>query len=238
MKRRGEFKIPDVQSHSTSEVEVFYYLKNLRILIPRSISLCFTWQFKYQYFFEFAIMAVKMQERNRRRELGALFGSAVLAGSVAMPGMIKGQEEDQYVITPAHSEGCDKTLWNHIYSKDRLEIIDDCITVSGTIEEVEAQGDGDYHVLLNLDPEFSWIIEDPRFENNDREQGGNLVTEPICSSPIIDIRVLAQFPCLNFSQEFSLEEGRHVTMSGAFVLDQTHNWLEIHPVTSIEYTKD
>src|SRR5207245_5852239 len=47
---------------------------------------------------------------------------------------------------------CDQTLWNHVYNPTRLQIIDRCKTVTGTIESVKVENDGDFHIRLRVDP--------------------------------------------------------------------------------------
>ena len=177
-----------------------------------------------------------MRERLRSRELAAVIGSAAILAPLTTIGITN--ESIQYDSTPAHSEDCDSTLWRRVHTRDRLKIIDTCIEVSGSIERMDAKRDGDIHIDLNLDKEFDWIRKDPRFENNNLQQNGNLVTEAVCAVPIEDIRVFIQFPCEGFSQDFDVEVGDHVTMVGAFVHDKTHNWLEVHPITSIEHFKE
>jgi hypothetical protein len=62
---------------------------------------------------------------------------------------------------------------------------------------------------------------------------GDLVVEPICMNPVIQPDAMAA--CANFHQNINIPPvGIHVTVTGAYVLDQGHGgWAEIHPVTSI-----
>ena len=46
---------------------------------------------------------------------------------------------------------CDTSFWKYVYNPDRLQIIDQCKTVTGVIEESSADEDGDQHMLLKLD---------------------------------------------------------------------------------------
>src|SRR5436309_2912823 len=55
---------------------------------------------------------------------------------------------------------CDNSLWDHVYHPQRLEIIANCTTVSGTIEKILKEADGDYHIRLRLDPEFTYLVND------------------------------------------------------------------------------
>ena len=75
---------------------------------------------------------------------------------------------------------CDQTLWNHVYSPARLQIVDQCKTVSGTIESVSVEKDGDFHIRLKVDPQFASMINSA----NVNGQFGDLVLEPICQNPV------------------------------------------------------
>lgn len=46
---------------------------------------------------------------------------------------------------------CDNSLWKQVYDPDRLQVLDKCKTVTGVIEESNADPDGDQHMLLKLD---------------------------------------------------------------------------------------
>ena len=125
---------------------------------------------------------------------------------------------------------CDKSLWNHVYHPERLQIIDTCKSVLGTIESKKSEADGDFHIRLKLDPQFSNLINSA----NVNGQRGDLVVEPICQHTITE-SISAAVACSNFHQNINIPEvGSHVNVTGSYVLDKEHNgWAEIHPVTSI-----
>ena len=125
---------------------------------------------------------------------------------------------------------CDKSLWNHVYHPERLHIIDTCKSVLGTIESKKSETDGDFHIRLKLDPQFSNLINSA----NVNGQRGDLVVEPICQHTITE-SISAAVVCSNFHQNINIPEvGSHVNVTGSYVLDKEHNgWAEIHPVTSI-----
>jgi hypothetical protein len=126
------------------------------------------------------------------------------------------------------SNSCDQSLWDHIYHPSRLQVNDPCITVTGTIQSIRTEKDGDLHIRLKLDPEFTNLLND----RNVAGQFGNLVVEPVCQGTVIQPDAMAA--CQNFHQDINVPSvGTHVTLTGAYVLDLQHGWMEIHPVTSI-----
>ena len=143
-------------------------------------------------------------------------------------------------MTPSKStpsESCDISLWQHVYhgrfahAEDRLHIINPCMTISGTIMNARREKDGDWHVQLSLDPEFSSLLN----QANSEKQHGYLVLEPICSNPVTQRDTLEEGVCEGFTQNIFATTfiGQRVAVTGAYVIDMEHGWAEIHPVTSI-----
>ena len=46
---------------------------------------------------------------------------------------------------------CDASLWQHVYHSYRLEVKEECKVVTGTIDFLRKEADGDYHIRLKLD---------------------------------------------------------------------------------------
>jgi hypothetical protein len=128
------------------------------------------------------------------------------------------------------SNQCDQTLWKHIYNPTRLQVVDTCKSVLGVIESKRVEKDGDYHIRVKLDPQFSNLINSANIKN----QLGDLVVEPICVNKVTQTDAISA--CQNFHQNISIPPiGSHVNITGSYVLDKEHgNWAEIHPVTSIQ----
>lgn len=132
---------------------------------------------------------------------------------------------------PSSTLVCDQSLWNHVYNPTRLTIIDPCKIVSGIIEEIrDYETDGDYHILLKLDPQYANLINSV----NMVRQKGDLVVEPICQHKVTQED--AKQACKGFSSHVIVPPvGTHVKVTGTYVLDGKHGgWYEIHPVTSME----
>jgi hypothetical protein len=60
-----------------------------------------------------------------------------------------------------------------VYHPDRLLVRDPCRKISGSVEDVRDEEDGDIHVLVALDPPYRAML----MPNNRSEQNGDLVVE-------------------------------------------------------------
>jgi hypothetical protein len=135
---------------------------------------------------------------------------------------------------------CDPTLWDHVYAgdparfatpKDRLQIVQECITVTGTIQAARVEKDGDFHVTVKVDAAFKSLLN----AENISGQHGFLVVEPVCQNKVTQPDTVKERVCAGFHQTVFMKRmiGKHVEITGAYVTDMEHGWREIHPVTSI-----
>lgn len=134
---------------------------------------------------------------------------------------------------------CDDTLWNHVYHPQRLIVKQQCIAVTGTIVDatngrkpdgVRHEGDGDTHGWLNVDAEFTNLLN----AGNMSDEGGNLVFEIVCKFHVTQADAQAACPQTYHSPVQIPPVGSHVRIVGTYVQDTNHaQWMEIHPVTSI-----
>ena len=132
---------------------------------------------------------------------------------------------------------CDMALWAHVYhgrfpsAEDRLQVINPCLTVAGTIVGARAEADGDWHVQLDVDSQYRSLLNQANLE----KQQGYLVLEPMCSNYVSQKDTIEEGVCGGFSQQLFDTElvGQRVTATGAYVIDMQHGWMELHPVTSI-----
>ena len=142
--------------------------------------------------------------------------------------------------TPPHDvqgASCDMSLWAHVYhgrfsnAEDRLQVINPCLTVTGTVTNARAEKDGDWHIQLDVDSEYRSLLNQANLE----KQGGHLVLEPICSNYVSQTDTLEEGVCDGFSQNIFAKDlvGHRVAATGAYVIDRQHGWTELHPVTSI-----
>ena len=136
--------------------------------------------------------------------------------------------ENKYSST---ADPCDASLWNHVYHSYRLQVIKSCLTVTGTVDVVRNEKDGDEHILLHLDAGQENLLNNKNIE----AQKGDLVLEPICAKAVTQEDAIG--PCSGYLNNVQIPNaGDKVSVTGAYVLDKEHGWMEIHPVTSITIT--
>ena len=138
-----------------------------------------------------------------------------------------------------HVDTCDASIWDHVYhgtfatAKDRLTVIDACITVTGTVEAAFRDADGDRHIRLRVDAKYKKLLN----ARNMLREKGFLVAEPVCELNVTQKDTLQEGVCQNFHPNLyrTSMHGKHVSITGAYIEDQSpnHGWREIHPVTSI-----
>jgi hypothetical protein len=116
----------------------------------------------------------------------------------------------------------------HIYNPARLQVFKDCVTVSGIVNSVITEDDGDYHVWFHVDSQYANM---PNSVNNDYRQG-DLLAEIICATTVNQQD--AVLACESYNNQIPLPMmNQNITVTGPYVLDSTHGWMEIHPVYSL-----
>jgi hypothetical protein len=103
-----------------------------------------------------------------------------------------------------------------------------CKTVAGTVTSVRSEPDGDVHVLLALPSRRSNLLN----SGNVTDTHGDLVTEIICVGTVTQAD--AKRACAGYVNQVQVPSvGERVRISGTYVLDADHGWMEIHPVSSL-----
>ncbi len=116
---------------------------------------------------------------------------------------------------------------NYVYHPDRLQVLDQCLTMSGMVANVIEEDDGDLHIRVTLDPPYQHYLT-----SANANQHGDLVVEPVCVisptyAPAIPVCAADPHP---MSGPFP-SIGQHVVMQGRYVLDLEHGgWAELHPL--------
>jgi hypothetical protein len=117
---------------------------------------------------------------------------------------------------------------NYVYNPDRLEVVAACVYATGTIDAVRTEADGDLHLLLNLDPAYTYLLRPA----NQGEELGDLVVEPVCVRSVTQPD--AEASCAADPDPLSPpfpSIGQHVWMEGQYVYDLDHGgWAELHPL--------
>ncbi len=130
---------------------------------------------------------------------------------------------------PVHLDAaqCDADLWNHVYERDRLQVIEACTAVEGKVVSVHRAQDGDMHVSLNPDRKAVLNLI------NVMHAKGTLAVEAVCDHEASDGD--AKRSCGDFVSRIPPPAvGDRIRVTGAYVIDRDNGWTEIHPVSRIE----
>ena len=104
-----------------------------------------------------------------------------------------------------------------------------CQTVTGTIAKQHASDDGDIDIELTLDPQFANLLNKGNLTN----LNGNLNIEAICQAAVQPDIPAASPACSGVGKLVVPPVGAHVQVTGSYVLDTNHGWMEIHPISVI-----
>jgi hypothetical protein len=160
--------------------------------------------------------------------IGTFLSSALSLSSSSVAAVTPSSANNGTKSTPGI---CDQSLWKHVYQPTRLQVVDPCITITGTITKMGLDPDGDTHVLLAPDPQFLQYVNNV----NVKQLNGNLMVEAVCFHQIKPSLIDANAACQNYqSNIIILPLHSHVQVTGSYVIDtETGGWAEIHPVSSI-----
>jgi hypothetical protein len=126
-----------------------------------------------------------------------------------------------------------------VYHEDRLSVVKDCMTVTGTVMSVTPEDDGDTHFDLALDAPYAKMLTSANFS----AQHGWLVVEivpadkPGCTAgqPPKPPEGSYNYGLCTGADLSNPSLGSHVQVTGPYVLDEDHGgWAEIHPVWHID----
>lgn len=115
----------------------------------------------------------------------------------------------------------------YIYRPERLEVKAACLRVTGVVDVVRGDPDGDVHIRLNLDNPYRRVLT----QANDEEYG-DLVVKLVCYHKVtqadaIDICASDPDP---YRGELP-EVGQYIWMEGRYVLNNEQGgWAELHPL--------
>jgi len=164
----------------------------------------------------------------------------------ASQGLAPGQSSTTAVAPPTAGgpgSGCRSgdPLAN-VYHPYRLKVTDACLSVTGTVAYVQREDDGDVHVDLSLPASESHLLDQANYSHED----GQLVTEivpadqPGCTPgqppplPSTAYRSSSyDYGTCTGADIATPSIGSQVSVTGPYVLDSDHGWMEIHPVWAL-----
>lgn len=131
--------------------------------------------------------------------------------------------------TPGPSAACVPTDQDaFVYNPARLKVLAPCVYATGTVAAVRTEADGDYHVLVALDPPYASLVN----AANSGIELGDLVVEPVCEHAVTQTDAIAT--CAGDHDPIAiagLATGIHVWLQGRYVTDSDHGgWAEFHPL--------
>ena len=142
--------------------------------------------------------------------------------------MFPQRHEDLLIGFPKTWDACPGSD-SHIYHSYRLQLITPNKVVSGIVQHLIKEKDGDIHIRLLLDSGYSNVLN----QINITAQHGCLVLEIICACNVTQQDAITA--CEGYTNTIPIPEaGQHITVTGDYVLDKEHGWMEIHPVTSLK----
>jgi hypothetical protein len=132
-------------------------------------------------------------------------------------------------LTPPTPTKCNSDTLDHVYNPDRLEVLNACQSVSGIVENVIQEADGDAHIRLLVDQGYENLLNQANYDS----QYGTLVLEVICVYPVTQADAVSA--CSDYTNTITLPSvNANITVWGQYVTDLDHGWNEIHPVFSIQ----
>lgn len=133
-----------------------------------------------------------------------------------------------------------------VYLPERLQVLDRCSTVSGTVDCLRAEPDGDLHIRLRLDPPFEAFLRPANsLQTCADHPGPHLVIEIIPQHSHGLLFRENNADAGGFLTPSTPDPGSHIKVTGPHVIDKNllhrveyqgrpaENWAEIHPAWAI-----
>ena len=134
--------------------------------------------------------------------------------------------------TSTSANVCSSDPRAHVYHPDRLKLLAPCVTVTGTIDLIQPQPDGDFHIWLRLDNGQSCSGQPCANKENVARLQGDLLLEPVCENTVTQADAVEA--CKGYHNPLAVPSvGTRAAATGPFVLDLDHGWNEIHPLESL-----
>jgi hypothetical protein len=121
---------------------------------------------------------------------------------------------------------CDDTLWNRIYLRDRLHLLNQCQAASGIVVDLGLEPDGDLVMELIPDSPYTSLL---RPGNNSADAHGHLVVEVPCQGATMEDSPRAACAHFTGTKVQVPKLGDHIVAAAPWVEDLNHSrWGELH----------
>jgi hypothetical protein len=133
-----------------------------------------------------------------------------------------------------------------VYIVERLHLDNRCMTVSGTVDCLKQEMDGDVHLRVRLDPQFDGLLMPANsLQTCAGQPGPHLVVEIIPQHPQGILFRTNNADAGGFITPVTPAPGEHIIATGPYVIDTNilhrilyqgrpaENWAEIHPAWAI-----
>lgn len=112
----------------------------------------------------------------------------------------------------------------NIHESNRLKVVDTSRTITGKVIGLEYSLDGDCEIKVMLDSVYTCLLNNC----NITKKGKCLVCEVVCAGKSIFME------CKGYINNIIVpRKGDHVLITGPYVYDKRHKWMEIHPIKYI-----
>jgi len=161
----------------------------------------------------------------RIRVAALLLLAILLAGCAQAAAGASGSSTPQGECTPTDQD-------QYVYDPGRLQVVQACIRVTGTVDAKFISTDGDSIILLRLDPPYEHLLTPG---NSVGEDNGDLGVEAVCTVPTVEAAVIGL--CAGDSDPavgpYPAIEA-HVWVEGRYIYDLHHEaHAELHPLYRI-----
>jgi hypothetical protein len=133
-----------------------------------------------------------------------------------------------------------------VYLSGRLRLLDRCLTVSGTVDCLKLEPDGDVHLRVRLDPRYAGLLKPANdLQTCADHRGPHLVVEIIPQHKTGVLFRTNDADAGGFVTPVTPIAGDHIVATGPYVIDTNalhrilyqgraaENWAEIHPAWAI-----
>jgi hypothetical protein len=130
----------------------------------------------------------------------------------------------------------------NVYHPYRLKVENPCLTITGTVAYIRAEDDGDIHFDLSLPASETHLLDQANYSYEDGQLVAEIVPadQPGCTPgqpprlpPTAYRSSSYNYGICTGADIATPPLGALVRITGPYVLDSDHGWMEIHPVWAI-----